>query len=149
MSPRQIDPLTHYAVEDRGYDTPCWIWQGAKSKEGYGRVHLNGQSCGAHRLFYEHHKEELIDPPTKPGTMGTRIEVDHKCFQPDCVNPGHLRAMEQKAHLQMHRSGGFQRKRKSFFFKGSTFSRLEKLAKAAGLTQRDYIELLIERQSLE
>ena len=46
-----------YSVADRGYDTPCWIWQGGISNWGYGVIHVAGKrsSANAHKISYESH----------------------------------------------------------------------------------------------
>jgi HNH endonuclease len=71
-----------YVVEDRGYETPCWIWQMAMQDNGYG--HFADRSTGytgtAHRWFYEQEHG-----PTPPGA-----QHDHLCRVKACVNPTHL-----------------------------------------------------------
>jgi hypothetical protein len=87
-----------YRVEDRGYKTPCWIWQGAKWKNGYGVIHVLGTSKadgsskneGAHRYAYK----------LRYGSIPRGKRVLHKCDQPDCVNWDHLFAGTQKDNLQ-------------------------------------------------
>lgn len=70
--------------EDRGYTTPCWIWQLApKSSAGYGTVWLRGRETLAHRAMYE---QEIA--PIPPGLV-----IDHLCRQTRCVNPSHLEAV--------------------------------------------------------
>lgn len=58
----------------------CWIWQGNKLKEGYGRFCFNGMKTRAHRFSYE-----LYCGPIKNGLL-----VCHSCDTPACVNPEHL-----------------------------------------------------------
>lgn len=70
-----------YAVEDRGYDTPCWIWQ-LVTRDGYGLVYRGG-SAQAHRLYYQ----------TYVGKVPKGFEVDHLCGIKSCVNPDHLEAV--------------------------------------------------------
>ena len=77
----------YYLVEDRGYKTPCWIWQMSKDENGYGRKsapYKGGyRSIGAHRAYYEEFK----------GPIPSGYDVDHLCFVPSCVNPDHLEAV--------------------------------------------------------
>ena len=58
----------------------CWIWLGAKLKEGYGIIHYKGKLIGAHRASYELYVGEIPDG----------LIVRHKCDTPSCVNPDHL-----------------------------------------------------------
>lgn len=69
-----------FRYEDRGYETPCRIWQGATSAAGYG-VRRRGR-----RLVYVHRDEYMREHvPLPPGRR-----VLHHCDQPDCANLEHL-----------------------------------------------------------
>ena len=64
--------------------TDCWLWQGAKSQSGYGKI---GLCCNwskswmmVHRLSYE-----LFISPIPEGCY-----VCHHCDVPSCANPDHL-----------------------------------------------------------
>lgn len=71
----------HYREEDRGYATPCWIWQLWRSKEGYGHMSDGtGRQRPAHRVMWEN-----VNGPVPAG-----LQLDHLCRQPPCVNPDHL-----------------------------------------------------------
>jgi hypothetical protein len=76
-----------YRVEDRGFVTPCWIWQ-RKLKNGYGMV----GSRRAHRVFYE----------TSYGPIDANKEPDHLCKVKACVRPDHL---EPTTHAENVRRG--------------------------------------------
>lgn len=68
--------------EEKFYITPgCWIWTAKRNDDGYGKILFDGKSVGAHRVSHEIY----IGPI--PGGM----YVLHKCDQPRCVNPDHLR----------------------------------------------------------
>ena len=69
-----------YVIEDRGYKTPCWIWQLATDKDGYGQKKVKGKQAKAHRHFYER----------KYGPVPAGLEPDHLCRVRPCVNPDHL-----------------------------------------------------------
>lgn len=72
-----------YLPESRA-DDECWEWTGACDYHGYGRLNLgrHGQGIGkAHRISYEIHVA-----PIPKGMI-----VLHRCDNPPCVNPSHLR----------------------------------------------------------
>ena len=70
-----------YIEEDRGYKTPCWIWQRSIDDGGYGTVHIGRTTVRSHRHVYEKIKREKI-----PSGM----ELYHLCEVRPCVNPDHL-----------------------------------------------------------
>lgn len=69
-----------HVVEDRGHDTPCWIWQGGQQGQGYGRMSVNRRNVPAHRAYYEQ----------QVGPIPEGLTLDHLCRIPGCVNPSHL-----------------------------------------------------------
>lgn len=58
-----------YLVEDRGYETPCWVWQ-CPNADGY----------GPYRRLYVQAK----------GPVSRGLWLDHLCRVRACVNPEHL-----------------------------------------------------------
>jgi hypothetical protein len=68
-----------YVVDDRGYKTPCWIWQRTRNPQGYGQQN----KAGAHRVYFER-----ANGPLPPG-----MEPDHLCRVRCCVNPAHMEAV--------------------------------------------------------
>lgn len=64
----------------------CWLWTAGRDSGGYGNFYLNGREAKAHRVSYE-----LSVGPIPPGML-----IDHRCFNPSCVNPGHLRVVTRK-----------------------------------------------------
>ena len=76
----------------------CWLWTGAKTKFGYGRISLNCKGMRVHRLSYEIHI----------GIIPENMAVLHKCDVPNCVNPDHLflgdNAINQKDRKEKGRS---------------------------------------------
>lgn len=67
----------------------CWEWQGNRSRLGYGRFHLNGESWMAHRIAYAIHVAEV--PP--------HLTLDHLCRNRACVNPAHLEPTPQRVNV--------------------------------------------------
>lgn len=72
---------TLYVVEDRGHETPCWIWQGGQTGNGYGRTKYAGRMRPATHAFW-------MDAGNGPVPDG--LQLDHLCFVPLCVNPAHV-----------------------------------------------------------
>lgn len=61
----------------------CWLWTGARMRK-YGKFKIASYKLvPAHRASYEH----FIGP------IPDGYEVDHLCYTPLCVNPGHLEAV--------------------------------------------------------
>ena len=61
----------------------CWLWLGSQCnpRYGYGSFSLNRRNETAHRASWM-----LLRGPIPAG-----MEIDHKCKNPYCVNPDHLR----------------------------------------------------------
>lgn len=87
--------LLRVQVCEAGYGTPCWLWTGPTSGEagrgnGYPRMCLGGQTVAVHRVVFTHFH----------GYVPGRKQIDHKCRNRLCVNPGHL---EMVTHRQNQR----------------------------------------------
>ncbi len=62
----------------------CWIWKGAKTIFGHGRVKIAGELQSTHRVAFSIAKgDELVS--------GRRSLILHSCDNPACCNPEHLR----------------------------------------------------------
>ena len=73
--------LGKFLIDD---PSECWPWLANRDKKGYGRVEVPGWgNIGAHRVSFV-----AFIGPEQDG-----YEVDHKCFNPSCVNPTHLRLL--------------------------------------------------------
>lgn len=83
-----------YIVEDRGYKTPCWIWQKSVDKDGYGNGSKNHKAERAHRLYYRRYR----------GKIPKGYDVDHLCFMTSCVNPEHLEAVPPLVNQRRRRT---------------------------------------------
>lgn len=69
----------------------CWIWTGARNKQGYGSLQLQDGRVGkAHRISYEIHK----------GEIPAGLEPDHTCRIRACVNPAHLEAVTHQENCR-------------------------------------------------
>jgi hypothetical protein len=66
---------------NKGSDGGCWEWTACKNALGYGRFSVAGKPKLAHRVSYE----------ISVGHVPDGAELDHICYNPGCVNPGHLR----------------------------------------------------------
>lgn len=82
--------------EDRGYLSPCWIWQDKRdeSRDRYPHrlVMINKKRIPAHVAVYE-----LFVGPVPRGH-----HLHHRCEQPACVNPEHLTPLLPGDHARIH-----------------------------------------------
>lgn len=76
--------LRRWLPEDRGHDTPCWIWQGDTDRGGYGstRTVIDGR-----RIHTPAHRAVFVE---LGGTIPDGLQLDHLCRVRLCVNPSHL-----------------------------------------------------------
>jgi Pyruvate/2-oxoacid:ferredoxin oxidoreductase delta subunit len=79
-------PRGKYFIEDRGFRTPCWIWQGSINRKGY----------GPHRRYWERATGKKVPDG---------LEIDHLCRVRACVNPNHL---EPVTHVENLTRGNVQ-----------------------------------------
>ncbi len=64
----------------------CWPWTGGLSGFGYGRMKIGGRLISPHRVAYVLAHGDLTPDGTYHGGM-----VMHRCDNPACCNPSHLR----------------------------------------------------------
>jgi hypothetical protein len=67
-------------IEDRGYDTPCWLSYQGINPDGYATLRVDGIGWLAHRLSYTLFVGEIPEG----------LILDHLCRQHNCINPEHL-----------------------------------------------------------
>lgn len=67
----------------------CWIWNGYKTRSGYGTIHIGGKQKRAHRVVYEFIK----------GSIPDGIELDHLCRNKLCCNPDHLDPVDHRTNV--------------------------------------------------
>lgn len=58
----------------------CWLWQGAKHRQGYGHISFNRKVQLCHRVVWILWK----------GNISEKVKVCHKCDITCCCNPEHL-----------------------------------------------------------
>lgn len=83
-----------WGEEDRGHDTPCWIWKRSMHPSGYGQGTRNNRPGLAHRIIYER-----LRKPIPKGFV-----LDHLCKVKACVNPDHLEVVSQAKNVQRGRN---------------------------------------------
>lgn len=76
-----------WVEEDRGYGTPCFIWQGSFTEKGYPTIY-RGYRTTAHRWLYEE----------KVGPIPEGHDLDHLCEVKACVNWTHVEPVTRSEH---------------------------------------------------
>jgi hypothetical protein len=86
--PSPSDLERFWAKVERG--PSCWVWGGCRNNRNYGQFRVLGQCLLPHRFSYLIHYG-----PVKKGMC-----ILHKCDNPKCVNPEHLRLGTMKDNTQ-------------------------------------------------
>ena len=82
------DPLTRFWPKVEKTEN-CWTWVGHKNAYGYGLFGRGGRKDGqslAHRYCWELYR----------GAIPQGMHLDHMCHNRGCVNPAHLRIVNNK-----------------------------------------------------
>ena len=66
-----------------------WAWNGSRDKDGYGRHSWRGEVYGAHRFCYI----------ALGGVFPPKLEPDHLCRIPSCINPSCLDLVTTKVNV--------------------------------------------------
>lgn len=83
-----IDMTEFWSRVDKSGD--CWIWRGAPTKNGYGKITRAGRTQYAHRVAYA-----ATHGPIPEGGL-----IDHRCHVKLCVRPAHLQAVDNSGNMQ-------------------------------------------------
>lgn len=67
----------------------CWLWEGGKTKGGYGTFKFQRRTVMAHRFAYE----------SFVGTIPEGLHLDHLCRVRHCVNPAHLEPVANRENV--------------------------------------------------
>jgi hypothetical protein len=79
MTPAQVDRFFARVNKTDG----CWLWN-RPTEDGYGEFYFNRRTFKAHRISYTLAK----------GQIPRGLLIDHMCRNRLCVNPDHLRAVD-------------------------------------------------------
>lgn len=83
-----------FLIEDRGYKTPCHIWNHGLAKAGYGDRRLPGiETTLVHKQNWE----------AKHGPVPDGCELDHLCGVRSCGNEDHLEPVSHTINIRRGR----------------------------------------------
>lgn len=99
-------PNPHGSPEERfwrkvqkGAEAECWEWDGRRDKDGYGTLRVGSTQVRAHRFSYELHVGPIDGL------------VRHRCNNPPCVNPSHLRPGTHQENMDDRKAAGNYRRK--------------------------------------
>lgn len=76
-------------------NTGCWLWMAGCDADGYGKFQITNHGAGPKQFHVRAHRFALA---TRLGRMPVGLAL-HRCDQPCCVNPDHLREGTQKENI--------------------------------------------------
>ena len=104
--------------EDRGWLTPCHIWQHHRTKGGYGRA---TDPANPGKQQYAH----ILAWKDAHGPLPEGLQIDHLCRVRECCNPDHLEAVPPRVNSLRGDTGvtsGAQQRAKTHCRKGHPYS---------------------------
>lgn len=97
---RGNDKARFLSYIDKGGSNLCWLWNGWRDKDGYGKFRVGESKMPAHRYSYILHVGPIPDG----------MCILHTCDTPPCVNPAHLMPGTNRQNIDDMLSKGRQRK---------------------------------------
>jgi hypothetical protein len=89
--------MRHVQIPDD--DGECWMWRGPATGSGYGVYRLapgENNTIAAHHFIMLH-----VGRPRPKGKRGMpKLEIDHLCSTPLCVNPDHLEWVTHRENIK-------------------------------------------------
>jgi len=82
--------INRFFVKVNKLSNGCWLWTDHHDECGYGKFRIGKKMFLAHRFSYEIHNGQI--PKGK--------EIMHRCDNPSCVSPFHLRAGTHKENCE-------------------------------------------------
>lgn len=105
--------MPKFVIVDAGYKTPCWLWQGRLSTQGYGRFSgQNPKTLMAHCWAYVHFVGPIPDGR----------ELDHLCRNRSCVNPAHLEPVSHRENMLRGKNAAATNASKTHCIRGHEFT---------------------------
>jgi len=96
----------------------CTLWLGAKTLFGYGQVWDGRRTVLAHRVVWEMER----------GPIPEGLVIDHRCRNPACINPDHLRVVTERENILCGTSRSAQQAKRTHCPQGHPYD----VAKADG-----------------
>jgi hypothetical protein len=81
-------PCSEWGLKN-GLTAPCFIWESALDRDGYGSVSIGGKKVKVHRHVWEE----------AHGKIPKGLLIDHRCRVRSCINVDHLRIVTNQVNL--------------------------------------------------